>query len=62
VEAISRDLEALVRLRKRLGLSQRELARISGVSQSLISKIERGKINPSYEAVRRRGSLRGSRA
>jgi len=53
VEAISRDLEALVRLRKRLGLSQRELARLSGVSQSLISKIERGKVNPSYEAVRR---------
>ncbi|MEM1655217.1 MAG: CBS domain-containing protein [Nitrososphaerota archaeon] len=47
------DLESLAKLRKRLGLSQRELARMSGVSQSLISKIERGRINPSYEAVRR---------
>lgn len=47
------DLEALAKLRRRLGLTQRELARMSGVSQSLISKIERGRINPSYEAVKR---------
>ena len=47
------DLESLAQLRKRLGLTQRDLARLSGVSQSLISKIERGRINPSYEAVRR---------
>ncbi len=47
------DLESLAKLRKMLGLTQRELARISGLSQSLISKIERGQINPSYEAVRR---------
>jgi len=48
-----RDLESLARLRRRLGLTQRDLARLSGVSQSLISKIERRRINPSYEAVRR---------
>ena len=47
------DLESLAKLRKRLGLTQRELAKMSGLSQSLISKIERGRINPSYEAVRR---------
>lgn len=47
------DLESLAQLRKRLGLTQRDLARLSGVSQSLISKIERGRINPSYEAVKR---------
>ncbi len=47
------DLDSLAKLRKRLGLTQRELARMSGVSQSLISKIERGRINPSYEAVKR---------
>jgi len=47
------DLKSLAKLRKMLGLTQRELARISGLSQSLISKIERGQINPSYEAVRR---------
>jgi len=47
------DLESLAKLRRRLGLTQRELAKISGVSQSLISKIECGRISPSYEAVRR---------
>jgi len=47
------DLSSLSEARKRLGLTQRELAKLSGVSQSLISKIERGKINPSYEAVKR---------
>ena len=47
------DLSSLTELRKRLGLTQRELAKLSGVSQSLISKIERGRINPSYEAVKR---------
>jgi predicted transcriptional regulator len=47
------DLESVAKLRKMLGLTQRELARMSGLSQSLISKIERGRVNPSYEAVRR---------
>lgn len=40
-------------MRKRLGLSQRELASLTGVSQSLIAKIERGSIDPSYSNVRR---------
>lgn len=47
------DLRSLVETRKRLGLTQAELAKLSGVSQSLISKIEGGKINPSYEVVRK---------
>lgn len=47
------DLGSLTKLRRKLGLTQRELAKMSGVSQSLISKIERGRISPSYEAVRR---------
>jgi len=47
------DLRTLSEIRRRAGLTQKELARLSGVSQSLISKIEQGKINPSYEAVRR---------
>jgi predicted transcriptional regulator len=39
------------RLRKSLDITQSELARLSGVSQSTIAKIERGSINGSYETV-----------
>ena len=35
-------------LRKKLGLTQGELARQAGVSQSLIAKIEAGTIDPTY--------------
>ena len=39
--------------RKKLGWTQRELAERSGVSQSAIAKIERGRMEPSYSmAVR----------
>lgn len=34
-----------------LGLTQKELAELAGVSQSLIAKIENGLINPSYDIV-----------
>jgi predicted transcriptional regulator len=47
------DLDKIRQMRKRLGLSQRELASLAGVSQSLIAKIERGSIDPSYSNVRR---------
>jgi predicted transcriptional regulator len=39
--------------RKSLGISQRELARLAGVSQGTVAKVEGGKINPSYEIARR---------
>ena len=45
------DLPSLADLRRRrlrAGLSQTELARRAGVSQSLVAKIERGRIDPSY--------------
>jgi predicted transcriptional regulator len=35
-------------VRKRLGISQAELAKRSGVSQSLIAKIERGAVDPAF--------------
>ncbi|MGB9748787.1 MAG: CBS domain-containing protein [Candidatus Woesearchaeota archaeon] len=38
-------------LRKNLGITQKELAKLSGVSQSLIAKIESEKIDPSYSKV-----------
>jgi len=47
------DLEEIRQMRKRLDLSQRELASLAGVSQSLIAKIEKGSIDPSYDNVRK---------
>lgn len=38
--------------RKNLGLNQKQLAKLAGVSQSFIAKIEAGKINPSYEKTK----------
>lgn len=45
---MDRDLKYMGKLRKQLGLTQKQLARLSGVSQSLIAKIESGKIDPAY--------------
>jgi predicted transcriptional regulator len=41
------------RSRLTLGLTQADLARESGTSQSLVAKLEKGRLNPSYEVVRR---------
>ncbi|MEM2121539.1 MAG: CBS domain-containing protein [Candidatus Woesearchaeota archaeon] len=38
-------------IRKSIGLTQKELAKLSGVSQSLIAKIESNKIDASYSKV-----------
>lgn len=40
-------------MRKNLGISQKELANISGVSQSYIARLEKGSLNPTYDKVRR---------
>ena len=45
------NLKELKILRRKLGINQAELARIAGVSQSLIAKIESDKIDPSYTNV-----------
>jgi XRE family transcriptional regulator, regulator of sulfur utilization len=44
---------ALAVARERKGLTQKQLAELSGVQQSEISKIERGQINPTIETVAR---------
>jgi predicted transcriptional regulator len=41
-------LEEISKRRRVLGLSQKHLARLAGVSQSMIAKIEAGKTEPSY--------------
>jgi predicted transcriptional regulator len=46
-------LEEISRTRRALGLSQAQLAKRAGVSQSAVAKIERGRTSPSYDVVRR---------
>lgn len=41
-------LEEIERRRKSLGLTQKQLAKMVGISQSMVAKIESKKINPSY--------------
>ena len=47
------ELERIKEMRQKLGLTQTQLARLADVSQSLITKIERGNIEPSYSIARR---------
>jgi predicted transcriptional regulator len=45
-------LEDIAKRRRQLGLKQSELAKIAGVSQSLIAKLEAGTIDSSYTKVK----------
>jgi predicted transcriptional regulator len=45
------DVEGIGKMRKRLGLTQKQLATLAGVSQSLIAKIESGNIDAAYSKV-----------
>jgi predicted transcriptional regulator len=47
------DIAYLKRIRMRLGLTQSQLAKQAGVSQSLITKIEAGNLDPKYSTVKR---------
>ena len=47
------ELKRIKQMRLNLELTQKDLAKLSGVSQSLITKIERGNIDPSYSIGRR---------
>ncbi|MBI1936412.1 CBS domain-containing protein [Candidatus Woesearchaeota archaeon] len=42
------ELEEVKKIRKKIGLTQTQLANRAGVSQSLIAKIEAGRIDPTY--------------
>lgn len=42
------DLKDVKDIRKKFGLTQAELARRAGVSQSLIAKVESGRIDPTF--------------
>ncbi|MGC8608630.1 MAG: helix-turn-helix domain-containing protein, partial [Thermoplasmata archaeon] len=46
------NVEELKKMRKNLGISQKDLANITGVSQSYIARLEKGTINPTYSKVK----------
>lgn len=45
--------ERLKEIRLRLGVSQRQLARVSGVANATISQIEAGKLNPTVSLLKK---------
>ena len=45
-------LEDIAKKRRTLGLKQAELAKLAGVSQSLVAKLESGRIDSSYTKVK----------
>lgn len=47
------SLDDIKKIRKRLGLTQSDLAKLSGVSQSLIAKLESNRIDPSFTNVKK---------
>src|SRR3989344_3857813 len=49
---MSHDLSEIKKIRKKLGLTQTQLAHKSGVSQSLIAKIESEKLDPGYSKTK----------
>lgn len=47
------ELEEVKKIRKKIGMTQTELANRAGVSQSLIAKIESGRIDPTYTKTKK---------
>jgi predicted transcriptional regulator len=47
------EISEIKRIRKKLGLTQSELASKSGVSQSMVAKIEAGVLDPAYSKTQK---------
>lgn len=54
-------VEALVRARMAAGLTQSELARRLGTTQSAIARLEGGRVSPSFATLRRYAEATGTR-
>lgn len=50
-EGVDAFIFRLVELRKMSGLSQRQLAYETGISQSYIGRLEKGKVNPTISVI-----------
>ncbi|MCW6169082.1 MAG: CBS domain-containing protein [Thermoplasmatales archaeon] len=46
-------IEEIRKLRKNLGISQKELSSAVGVSQSYVARLEKGSLNPTYNKVKK---------
>ena len=46
-------IQAMIDARKKSGMTQKELAEITGIAQGDISKLERGSANPSIRTLQR---------
>ena len=46
-------IQAMIEARQRTGLTQKELSERTGIAQGDISKLERGKANPSLRTLQR---------
>lgn len=51
MESLEDKVKEITQKRKRLGITQSQLAKRAGVSQSLIAKLESGKTEPSYSKI-----------
>ncbi len=47
------SVQEIKNLRKKAGLTQKELAGLTGLSQSYIARLERGDLNPTYENIKK---------
>jgi predicted transcriptional regulator len=47
------EIKEIRKIRKKLNITQKQLAKLSGVSQSLIAKIESGNIEPTYSKAQK---------
>jgi len=47
------DITQLKKIRKQIGLTQHQFALKAGISQSMVTKIESGKLDPTYSKVKK---------
>lgn len=47
------NIEEIKKIRKKLEITQKQLANIAGISQSIIAKIESGKTDPTYSTIKK---------